>query len=198
MGEKDDSSLWDGIRDTVAGAAPLLGSLVGGKAGEMAGNLVADALGTSNDAESISNALKNDPEALAKIKQAELEHQSELRRIAMKKESNRLEHDTANMRQVNQTMRTEYKNDIYWRRAVGWAFAVTVILFPTGVIISLWQDKLAVSDLPAVMGAMKEFWYAVIVVLGIAANHAGKRERTESGDHSEGALKGAINAIRGR
>jgi len=198
MGGKDESSLWDGIRDTVAGAAPLLGSLIGGKPGEMAGNLVADALGTDNSAEAIDNALKNDPEALAKLKTAELEHQTELRRLAVKREENRLEHDTANMRQVNETMRAEYKNDVYWRRAVGWAFAITVILFPTGIFISLWQDKLAVSDLSEVMTAMKEYWYAVIIVLGVAANHAGKRERISSGEKSEGALKGAINAIRGK
>jgi hypothetical protein len=162
------------------------------------GSIVASALGVDNDAKAIDEALKTDPEALAKVKQAELEHKAELQRLAIKQEENRLEHDTANVAQINQTMRTEYKNDVYWRRAVGWAFAATVILFPVGIFVSLWNEKLTVSELPAVLAAMKEYWYAVIIVLGVAANHAGRRERIQNGEKPEGMLKGAIRAIRGK
>jgi hypothetical protein len=94
-------STWGDVAATVAKVAPIVGNLlpgVGTAAGVGVGavaSIVASALGTAADPDSVMAALKNDPEALAKVRQAELDNQSKLADIAMQREQNRLAAETA-------------------------------------------------------------------------------------------------------
>ena len=80
------------IGDIVGGAAPWIGSLLGGKAGEAAGSLVASVLGCDPEPDAIEAAIKADPEALVKLKQAEMDHKVELEKIAFKEKQLDIEH----------------------------------------------------------------------------------------------------------
>ena len=188
--------MWDKIAEVAKDVAPTLATAVGGPAAGGAAKLLTSFFGGDDDPEKILQNMQADPEMTVKLKQIENEHAQELRRLAMKGEENRLEHDTQQTREINETMRAEYKQDVYWRRAVGWAFAITVVGFPACIFVSLWTEKLDLSDLPTLMGVMKEYWYAIGIVLGVGAHHAGKRERVQSGEKPAGGLTGLVRAIK--
>ncbi len=74
---------WEDIGSIVADAAPIIGGLVGGPAGAGVGSLIANALGVKPDPVSVKQALTNDPDAMAKIAEAEMKHKEELQQIAL-------------------------------------------------------------------------------------------------------------------
>lgn len=66
---------WQNVINSIKGVAPqLAGMLVGGPVGAVAGQLLAGALGTEPEPAAIMNALTNDPQALEKVRNLELEH----------------------------------------------------------------------------------------------------------------------------
>lgn len=94
---------WADIAATVAKTAPILGNLLPG-VGTIAGAgvgavaaIVASALGTSADPDSIDAALKADPEALLKLKQAELDNAATLATLAVTREQNQLVAENARL-----------------------------------------------------------------------------------------------------
>ena len=64
--------MWDKVLELVGSAAPVVGTLLGGSAGNAVGELVAKALGVENSPEAIENELKNNPEAYLKLKELEV------------------------------------------------------------------------------------------------------------------------------
>ena len=79
---------WKELGRKIAGAAPLLGGIIGGPAGAGVGqvvNLVAGALGMAPDtsADAIAQRLDMDPEALLKLRELESTHAEQLARIAL-------------------------------------------------------------------------------------------------------------------
>ena len=73
---------WKKVAGLVGQAAPILGTALGGPMGGAAGSLVASVLGVDNTPDAVAQAIKQDPQAAIKIKQLELEHSTELARIA--------------------------------------------------------------------------------------------------------------------
>jgi gas vesicle protein len=74
---------WKDIGNMVAQAAPLLGSVLGGPAGGAVGEMVAQALGTDNNPDKIADALKNNPDAMVKLKEFELAQTVELQKLKL-------------------------------------------------------------------------------------------------------------------
>lgn len=74
---------WKDIAGTVGKAAPLIGGLLGGPAGAAVGGIVASALGTEDTPEAVHAALEADPQALARVREAELAHATELQRLRL-------------------------------------------------------------------------------------------------------------------
>ena len=64
--------MWDTIKDLIGTSAPVLGSLIGGPVGGTVGSLIAQALGVEDTPQAIEQALKNNPDALLKLKELEL------------------------------------------------------------------------------------------------------------------------------
>lgn len=64
---------WRDVADAVAGVAPIVGSGLAGKAGEAVGNLVASAIGVEPKPGAVLQAIANDPEATAKIRELDVE-----------------------------------------------------------------------------------------------------------------------------
>jgi hypothetical protein len=64
--------MWESIKELIGSSAPILGSLLGGPVGGSVGALIAQALGVSEDPKEIEEAIKNDPNALLKLKELEL------------------------------------------------------------------------------------------------------------------------------
>lgn len=106
---------WGDVAATVAKVAPILGNILPG-VGTVAGlgvgaaaSIVASALGVSADPDSVMSALKNDPDALAKVRTAELDNQTQLAQIAMQREQNSLAAQTAQY-QVDAADRASARN----------------------------------------------------------------------------------------
>jgi hypothetical protein len=75
---------WKNISEMVGKAAPMLGTAIGGPAGAALGSLVANVLGVDNTPEAVAEAIRNDPDALLKLKQLELDNEQSIREHAFK------------------------------------------------------------------------------------------------------------------
>jgi len=65
---------WTEISHAIEHVAPLIGSVVTGPYGVLAGNLISKALGVSTTPENVMSALQSDPTAMDKIKALEDVH----------------------------------------------------------------------------------------------------------------------------
>ena len=77
--------MWDTVKKLLGTAAPLLGTAIGGPAGSIVGTLISSALGVDNTPEAVEQAIKNNPDALVKLKELEFNHKAELEKIALEK-----------------------------------------------------------------------------------------------------------------
>lgn len=173
---------WSSIGRIIGNAAPLVGSLLGGPAGGAVGALVACALGADNDPASVERALSADPAALARVRELELTQRTELERLAVQSEANRLAADTASIVAVNQTMQAETAaNDPWsrrWRPMVGFVFGgclgVTVLAVAVAfVVLAVSDPTAALVQLPAFVGAMTALLTPAAGILGVTAWHRG-------------------------
>jgi len=75
---------WKDIQSVVGKAAPFIGTALGGPAGGAMGSMLANVLGVEPSPQAISEELRNNPEALIKLKQFELENEQQIREMAFK------------------------------------------------------------------------------------------------------------------
>ena len=66
-----ENKMWDNIKKIIGASAPVLGTLIGGPAGTAVGTLISKTLGVDNTPEAIELALRNNPDALLRIKELE-------------------------------------------------------------------------------------------------------------------------------
>lgn len=82
---------WDNVKEFLGGAAPVVGTLLGGPAGGAVGGLIAKALGVKDEPDAVLEALKSNPDAIIKIK--ELEYSKEIKEIEANLEKYRIDAD---------------------------------------------------------------------------------------------------------
>ncbi|WP_186076123.1 hypothetical protein [Burkholderia gladioli] len=94
-------STWGDVASAVSKFAPILGNavpgvgtVVGAGVG-LAASVIAKALGTDPSPDSIMTALAADPDAVVKLKQAEMDHERDLAQIAAQREAAALVAQTA-------------------------------------------------------------------------------------------------------
>ncbi|MGX5880068.1 hypothetical protein MJS38_06330, partial [Burkholderia gladioli] len=94
-------STWGDVASAVSKFAPILGNavpgvgtVVGAGVG-LAASVIAKALGTDPSPDSIMTALAADPDAVVKLKQAEMDHERDLAQIAAQREAAALAAQTA-------------------------------------------------------------------------------------------------------
>lgn len=143
---------WSKLGKTIAGFAPMLGGVVGGPAGAGIGSVIASAFGVDNEPDKILNAIKNDPDALVKLKEIELNNKTELERISMEtarieiadKQNARKEHQHSNMPAVLSVALTIFIIGIvcalfYMSPPEG---AREVLFMLLGVVIKEWSNSM--------------------------------------------------------
>lgn len=72
---------WKDVGNVIGKAAPVLGAVLGGPVGAIAGaagSLVAKALGSESTPEAVNTAIQADPEALIKLRELEVQEQGQL------------------------------------------------------------------------------------------------------------------------
>lgn len=108
----DWSKLGKDVLNTIAAAAPVVGSAIGGPLGGVAGAALAKVLGCEQTPEAVEAAVKNDPEALLKLRQADHAYHLELERLKLEKEKAELR-DVANAREREKTITVAIKRRDY-------------------------------------------------------------------------------------
>jgi hypothetical protein len=109
---------WKDIAGKIADAAPTLGTLIGGPIGTGIGTgvkLLARAFGLSDDAtpDQIDEAIKQDPQAALKLRQAELEYNLEIGRQKLQETQQYLADVQSARNMAVETTKATGKRDIY-------------------------------------------------------------------------------------
>lgn len=178
---------WKDISAVVARGAPMLGSLLLGKPGEMVGSLISAALGVPNTPTDVNEALRTNPEAFVILRQVELEHASKLREIAADLSKAEIAADTAAAIAVNTTMQAESASEKWpaysWRPFIGFAFGfnlvcsgLLVLLVFIPVMFGNQNMATAIGNLPNALGALAAINGTALPILGIASWYRGKMQ----------------------
>jgi len=185
---------WKDLKGMVGKAAPLLGTLLGGPAGAAVGSLVASALGVEDKPDAVHRALEADPNLLLKLRETEMQQQTELQRMMVESETTRLT-------QVNETMRAELasgdKFKSYWRPLFGYVMAVTwgAIMLAATYQILFAPDK-AANTLNA-LGQLSGLWSVGLAVLGINVWKRSDDKALAFGQQKEGLISALATRIKG-
>ena len=142
-------NMWESVKKVIGTAAPMIGSLIAGKGGEMLGGMVASALGVENTPEAIENELKNNPEAMVKLAQLESDERIKLKELSISVMSINLDERKAQLKDV-QDARDKHKH--HWMPA---ALAIGL-----GVMVSAMFTALLLVQPP------KGFEQILIMIVG--------------------------------
>lgn len=160
---------WKSIANTVGKIAPTLGSLLGGKAGEVVGSLIATTLGVENTPDAVSEALRINPEIAYKLAELESTERIKLRELLLEQAKAELAADTQVISDVNKTIQAETASEHWptyaWRPFIGFSFGM--------YINSMWVLPL-MHITPVVLSA--DLTLAIGGILGIASYFRGKAQ----------------------
>jgi hypothetical protein len=179
-------SLFKTLKKIIGGAAPILGTVVGGPFGAAAGGLIANALGVDNDEQAMVNALQADPGLMAKIKQIEAENIGELNKLYMQTIA-------IEVQEHHKTYRTELiSQDAFvrrWRPGFGWAcvlcFIMQFLLILVGGLYAIFvvpeRSGQIFTGISEVVSSLVVIWTIAFSVLGINITSRSKDKQLAAG-----------------
>ncbi|WP_321392795.1 3TM-type holin [Emcibacter sp.] len=201
-------SIWGGVKKIIGGAAPLVGTLVGGPFGTIAGSMISKALGEDanvdmNDPAAVQMALQNDPGAVLRLKQLELENQTTLQMAAIQAE-------TARQAEVNKTMRNEQNSDDpyvrRWRPTLGYAVAITwAVQMMAASAAIVWaviehpeQAMQIINSIGVAVSNTSVLWGTALSVLGVSVVQRSRDKAVKAGQSPVTMMEGLAQIIRGK
>ena len=185
---------WSDLGKTISGFAPVLGGLIGGPGGAMVGKLIASEFGgDAEDPKQLAQLVKADPQAAIKLRELELNNKTEIQKLIVQSESNRLASETSRIESINSTMRTEAVSGDAWQRRwrpfwgyiSGTAFFIQIL----AIIYIMIVQPAAAAAIIASIASLQVFWSVPLAVLGISAYQRGKEKRTALGENVQPLLK---------
>lgn len=183
--------MWDDIKEFIGSSAPLIGGLIGGPGGAAAGKLLSNALGVKNEPEAIKQALRNDPDALVKIERLEKEHERELRSMTLQAE-------TAQIAQINETMRAELKHDGWfksgWRPGIGWVLAFSIAGLMAALVYAMFSQP---AKAPEIISSATIIISLMLGVLGVNIKKRSDDKDSLLGKETGGILGALAQRIKG-
>jgi Holin of 3TMs, for gene-transfer release len=185
---------WQDLKGVVGKAAPLLGTLLGGPAGGAVGALVSSVIGVDNEPDEVHKALSADPSLLLKLRETEIQQQTQLQQMMVESETKR-------MTEVNATMRAELasgdKFKSYWRPLFGYVMAVTwgAIMLATTYQIIVSPDAAATTI--AALGQLSALWGIGLAVLGINVYKRSDDKALAYGQPQQGIMSAVAARIKG-
>lgn len=152
---------WSDISKVVGSVAPTIGTLLGGPAGAAVGSLVSTALGVNNDQASVSAALQNDPDALVKIKELELNTKVQLQQIAADavRDQAKVDQETFASEVADRASARDLasKQQHDWIRPL---IVVILLLGAIGIAAAVFLQKVELSTQSAItVGTVIGFWF---------------------------------------
>lgn len=155
---------WKSIGKALGTSAPVIGTLLGGPAGGAVGALVASALGTSNDPDSVSAALAASPDALAKVQELQINAKVQLQQLTVQAEQNRLQAESAQFasevadRDSARQLAAKQPNDF-----VRPLIAMVLLLGGLGMVVAVFtgfSESVMTNTTAAVtLGTLMGFWF---------------------------------------
>ncbi|WP_330959064.1 hypothetical protein [Photobacterium sp. 53610] len=172
--------MWDKVKQLIGTAAPMVGTLIGGPAGGAVGGLVASALGVDNTPDAIEHAIKNDPDAFLKLKQIEMEHAQELKRLSL--EEGRLAMESARIAMADTQHAREQHRDHWMPSALAISMVGMVALMFTALLFGPPMPERYDSVLMIIVGAvLTAFSTAIAYWLGSSKGSVDKTKHLKTG-----------------
>lgn len=193
--------MWDSIKSILGGAAPIIGTLIGGPAGTLVGGLVASALGVENTPEAIEQELKTNPDALIKLKQLESDERIQLKELAFKYANLESEERKLSVIQQHATMQTELaSNDPWvrrWRPTFGYAVCLAWCLLFFGLAYAMVLHPEEAANLVTAVVALTPLFGIALSILGISIHKRSVDKQISAGVTPVGIVAGIKKSIKG-
>lgn len=153
---------WSDVSKVVGSVAPTIGTLLGGPAGAAVGSLVSSALGVNNDQASVSAALQNDPDALVKIKELEVNAKVQLQQIAASAVHDQvLANQAAFQAEVDDRKSARDYASTQTRDWIRPAIAVILLAGSIGIAFSILTQRTELPDQLAItVGTVIGYWFS--------------------------------------
>lgn len=189
--------------------APTIGGILGGLIpipggsliGQEAGQILAQALGTSNDPTAIANAIQNDPNAAAKLTAAETEAAAKWPALAAIAQA-QFQSNSAQAESINQTMRSELaagQPRLSWRNLYGYSVVLECALFSMilayGIVFSAFVMTNIVNSFSFLLS-----WYGLRMgLLGYVQNQStNEKMAAVTGQQPPGLVANIVKAVKGK
>jgi len=192
---------WKELGHTIADTAPMLGTLLGGPPGAAVGSLIAGVFGVKAEPDKLSEAIKADPEAALKLRQIELDNKTELQKLTLQAETQKLAEDTKRIQAVNTTMQSEAQSKWWfsaaWRPFWGITSALAFMAIVGGIVylsaVAIKKgDYQAITVIPQIIMSMAALFAIPGGILGVTAWHRGQMQRIQAGEVKGNGLSGAL------
>jgi len=158
MGWNSDD--WKGLAATIGRVAPALGTILGGPVGGALGtgvSILASTLGVEETPDAIQRALVADPEAYRKIKQAELDHETELQKLVYETVQAGYQHDASIVESLSKADSSGHSTRPKIALMMAWMLAIPFV----GIGIAM---TFVISSSP---DTLKDLWPVIGTYFGI-------------------------------
>ena len=129
---------WSDVSKLVGGAAPILGTLLGGPAGAAVGGLIASALGTPGDADAVHAAISADPTAALKLATIESDNRVKLQGMQLDHADRLIAADTAQVQADAGDRKSAREREVSVRdrtpAVLGWTIVVASVALGVAVV----------------------------------------------------------------
>lgn len=191
--------MWDNVKKLIGGVAPMIGTLIGGPA---VGGMVASLLGVANTPEAIEQELKNNPDALIKLKQLESDERIQLKELAFKHANIESEERKLSVVQQHATMQAEIaSNDPWvrrWRPTFGYSVCLAWSLLFFGLAFTMIFNPKEAADLVNSIVALTPLFGIALSVLGISIHKRSVDKQVSAGKVPVGMVAGLKNILKTR
>ncbi|GLT18048.1 hypothetical protein GCM10007938_18260 [Vibrio zhanjiangensis] len=191
--------MWESVKSLLVTAAPMIGTVLGGPAGGAVGAMVASTLGVENTPEAIEQELRNNPDALLKLKQLETDERIKLQELALN--HSKIESEERKLAITTQaaTQQAELaSNDAYvrrWRPTFGYAMCLAWLLLFFGLAFSLVFHPQQAADIVNSIVALSPLFSVALAVLGISIHKRSQDKQVVQGIKPTGLLGSLKQAI---
>ncbi len=160
---------WREVGATVAGVAPVLGTVLGGPAGGAIGAVVASLFGVKAEPDAVAAAIKADPAAAAKLIDLQQTHERELLRL-------HLEAETKALAEVNATIRAEVASEDRFVRRMRPSFGYSVMWQCNALVLGLMAAAFVKPDALGLLGTIIPSITSVLMIeVGVLGLYVVKR-----------------------
>lgn len=190
---------WKGIASKIGQFAPIAGTLIGGPAGGTIGSMVASALGVEPTPDAVAKALDTDPQAAIKLRELELNHQVEMRKLAVEAAATEMQQETLRLGQINETMRAELQSDSWpksgWRPFIGWVFGLAIGGLFFSMITAIFRQPTILTN-AEFTGMLVWLFTGTALVLGVNIQQRSKDKQVKGGlVPAAGMAEGLVNKL---